>query len=199
MNMLPTVTNQALNKAQRPPFGWLAFAIGLLTTSQTSVAQTAPVSGRNAALVSVAAKLIKQADSVAQLTHTKPARMRIDKINPAMPNSAFFIATAAEGTVEELPTLASGGGIAALIKAVEGQLGSAQAMESRTAAEPSVFVTFTIRADGTVQQAKIMAGQNAKVNAAVLDAVERLPRLTPGQVAGTAVAVKLTIPVQVKS
>lgn len=199
MNMLHIFTKQALNKAQSPPFEWLALVIGLLITSQISIAQTVPVSGRNATLVRVASKLIKQADSVAQLTHTKPARMRIDKINPAMPNSGFFIATSAEGTVEELPTLASGGGIAALIKAVEGQLGGVQATESRTAVEPSVFVTFTIRGDGTVQQAKIMAGQNAKIDAAVLDAVERLPRLTPGQVAGKAVAVKLTIPVQVKS
>ena len=197
--MLHPDTNQVLNMAHCPPFGWLAFAIGLLFTSQTIVAQTAPVSERNAALVSVASKLIKQADSVAQLTHTKPARMRIDKINPAVSNSAFFIASAAEGTVEELPALASGRGIAAIIKAVERQLGNAQAVGSKTVKEPSVFVAFTVRVDGTVQQATIMAGQNATVNAAVLDAVERLPRLTPGQVAGTAVAIKLTIPVQVKS
>jgi TonB family protein len=125
--------------------------------------------------------------------------VRIDKINPAVPHSAFFIVTAAEGAVEELPALASGGGMVALVKAVEGQLGSAQAMENKTASETSVFVTFTIGADGTVQQAQIMAGQNSTVNATVLAAIQRLPRLAPGQVAGKAAAVRLTIPVQVKS
>jgi hypothetical protein len=134
--------------------------------------------------------------------------MRIDRINPAVPHSSLFIVTSAAGIVEELPALASGGGLRALVETLEKQLASASIGRGKAHPETSVYATvtltsvyatLTISADGKVQQAKIVEGQNTTVNAAVLAAIQHLPRLTPGQVAGTAVPVKLTIPVQVRS
>jgi hypothetical protein len=167
--------------------------------TQAASAQTVPVGGQNATLVRVASKQLSEADSVARATHRKPAMMRIDRINPAASPSGLFLITSAAGAVEKLPALASGGGLVALVEAVEKQLVGTPAMKDKVLLETRVYATLTISADGKVQQASIVEGQNAIVNAAVVAAIQHLPRLAPGQVAGTAVPVKLTIPVQVKS
>jgi hypothetical protein len=197
--MLYTASNYSTTKSQRSPLGWFILAISLLITSQTALAQTPTASGRHATLVRVASRRLSEADSIARVTHRKPDRMRIDKINPAVPHSDLFIVTSSAGAVEQLPTLVSGGGLVALVAAVEQQLTSASVGKDKAGSETSVYATFTISADGQVQQAKIAQGQDATSNAAVLAAIQRLPRLIPGQVAGTAVPVTLTIPVQVKS
>lgn len=161
--------------------------------------QTPAASERNATLVRVASRQLSEADSTARLTQRKPDVMRIDEINPAVPASGFFIVTSSAGVDEQMPTLVSGGGLVALVEAVETQLRSASAGQHKPRAGTRVYATLIIGADGKVQQAKIVHGEDATVNAAVLAAIQPLPRLLPGQVAGTAVAVKLTIPVQVKA
>jgi hypothetical protein len=197
--MLYTTLDYSIARSQRSPLGWFMLATSLLITSQTAFAQTPSASGRNATLVSVASRQLSEADSLARVTHRKPAMMRIDKINPVVPRSGFFIVTSSAGAVEQLPTLVSGGGLVALVEAVEKQLASVSAGTDKARSETSVYATLTISADGKVQQAKIVVGQDAAINAAVIAAIQRLPPLMPGQVAGTAVLVNLTIPVQVKS
>jgi hypothetical protein len=89
--MMPVLLNHTVSKSQRLTFGWLMLATSLLFTSQAARAQTAPVGGRNATLVSVASKQLSEADSVARATHRKPDMMRIDRINPAAPHSGLFL------------------------------------------------------------------------------------------------------------
>lgn len=185
--------------SQRSLLRWVSLATSLLLPGQSAFAQTPAANGQNALLVSVASRQLSEADSTARVAHRKPAVMRLDKIEPGVPSGGFFIASSSAGTVEHVPTLASGGGLVALIKAVEQQLSSASVGKTKTRAETSVYVTLTISAEGKVQQTKIAAGQDAATNAAVLAAIQRLPRLLPGKVAGTAVPVKLTIPVLVNS
>ena len=189
-------------RPQRSALDWLLLATSLFATSGTAFAQTALQTaldgGRKATLVRVASRQLREVDSAARASGRKPDMVRIDKINPAAPQRGFFIVTSAAGAVEKLPALASGGGMVALIEAVEQQLASAPPMKDKPLSETSVYATFTIGVDGRVQQAKIVEGQDVTTNAAVLAAIQRLPRFTPGQVAGTAVPVKLTIPVLVK-
>ncbi|SFQ80350.1 energy transducer TonB [Hymenobacter arizonensis] len=181
----------------------LLVATGLLCTSRTALAQTplqtALDGGRSATLAKVVSRQLREADSVARVTGRQPDRMRIDKIDAAAPHRGFVVVTSAAGAVEELPALASGGGMGALVEAVEQQLASAPGTQATPRSETRVYALLTIDADGKVQHAKIVDGPDAAINAAVLAAIQRLPRLSPGQVAGTAVPVKLTIPVQVKS
>lgn len=190
-------------KSPRLLLCWLLLATGLLCTGRTAFAQTplqtALDGGRRATLVKVVSRQLREADSVARVTGGKPERMRIGKIDVAAPHRGFFVATSAASAVEELPALASGGGMVALVQAVEQQLASASGTQAKPRSETRVYAMLTIGADGRVQQAKIVEGSDAAINASVLAAIERLPRLTPGQVAGAAVPVKLTIPVQVKS
>lgn len=202
VNRQYAAANYPAAKSQRSTLGWLLLTTSLLATSGTAVAQTALQTaldgGRRATLVRVASRQLREVDSVARASGRKPDMVRIDKINPAASQRGFFIVTSAAGAVEKLPALASGGGMVDLIEAVEQQLVSAPPMKDKPLAETSVYAMLTIGTDGLVQQATIVEGQDATTNAAVLAAVQRLPRLTPGQVAGTAVPVKLTFPVQVR-
>lgn len=58
-----------------------------------------------------------------------------------------------------------------------------------------VFVSFTVKANGIVADATIRKGRDADCDAAVLAAIARLPRFTPGKQGGQAVATSLSVAV----
>ena len=62
--------------------------------------------------------------------------------------------------------------------------------------EGRVFVSFYVDSEGVVKQPKIVKGLDPAYDAAVVAAVQQLPRFTPGRQAGKAVAVSFTVPVQ---
>jgi TonB family protein len=58
-----------------------------------------------------------------------------------------------------------------------------------------VFVQFVVTKEGEVSQLRIARSLRADVDSAVVAAARRLPRFTPGQHKGQAVAVRLTLPI----
>ncbi|RZK95235.1 MAG: energy transducer TonB [Hymenobacter sp.] len=94
--------------------------------------------------------------------------------------------------VEQMPTLPGGGGSAAILYAVYQHL-----VVPRDAAEGKVFVRFVVNAEGAVTTPAILKGVSPKTDAAVLAAVNKLPRFVPGKQNGRAVQVEFTLPVSV--
>ena len=62
-----------------------------------------------------------------------------------------------------------------------------------------IFASFTVQADGSVGNARIVKGLAPAFDAAVLNAIRKLPRFVPGQQAGQAVAVSFTVPILIKN
>lgn len=91
--------------------------------------------------------------------------------------------------VEQMPQLPGGGGTAAVSAAIR------QLMVGASSCRGSLFVSFTVKSDGTIGDAKIAKGLSASCDAATLAAVAKLPRFKPGRQGGQAVAVGFTVPV----
>ena len=68
----------------------------------------------------------------------------------------------------------------------------------RDKVQGSVFVAFTVEADGQVTDASIKKGIGAGCDEAALKAVQQLPRFTPGKQDGQPVAVSFVVAVQFK-
>lgn len=94
--------------------------------------------------------------------------------------------------VEQMPTLPGGGGSAAILYAIYQHL-----VVPRDAVEGRVFVRFVVNAEGAITTPFIVKGVSPKTDAAVLAAVNKLPRLLPGKQNGRAVQVEFTLPVSV--
>lgn len=95
-------------------------------------------------------------------------------------------------TVEELPIFP--GGIPALMKYLEQSVlysGAAQ----RRKVEGMVEISFIVEIDGTLTHIQIDKSADAALNRAVLTAVERMPKWTPGKKNGQPSPVKVTLPV----
>ena len=97
--------------------------------------------------------------------------------------------------VEKMPQLPGGGGNKAIVEAIQRNVIYPQsALANHT--EGKVFASFYIDSEGKVRDAKIVKGLDPAIDAAVIAAVQKLPRFTPGQQDGKAVAVSFTVPVQ---
>lgn len=96
--------------------------------------------------------------------------------------------------VEQMPELPTGGGNAAIVKAIQEKLAYPKPTAGRPAMEGRVFVSFTVGTDGVVRDGKIVKGLASLYDDAVLRAVQQLPRFEPGRQSGRAVAVSLTLP-----
>ncbi|MGI4863063.1 MAG: energy transducer TonB [Janthinobacterium lividum] len=94
--------------------------------------------------------------------------------------------------VEQMPTLPGGGGSAAILNAIYQRL-----VVPRDAAEGRVFVRFVVNAEGAITTPAIVKGVSPKTDAAVLAAVGKLPRFSPGKQNGRVVQVEFTLPVSV--
>ncbi|MGI4738094.1 MAG: energy transducer TonB [Janthinobacterium lividum] len=94
--------------------------------------------------------------------------------------------------VEQMPTLPGGGGSAAIRDAIYQNL-----VVPSDVVEGRVFVRFVVNEEGAVITPTIVRRISPKTDAAVLAAVNKLPRLLPGKQNGRAVQVELTLPVNV--
>lgn len=101
--------------------------------------------------------------------------------------------------VEQMPQLGNGGGMPELVQAVQRNISYPKATSGEAVPTGRAFVTFVVDTDGTVQEAKIVKGLSPAFDAAVVAAVQQLPRFEPGKQAGQLVAVAYTIPVEFKA
>ncbi|QIL78441.1 TonB family protein [Hymenobacter sp. HDW8] len=95
--------------------------------------------------------------------------------------------------VEQMPQLPNAASISATIQELLGEPGGQAAPGQRR-----VFVSFTVGPHGGVYAVKLQKGVGGATDAAVLAAVQRLPRFVPGKQNGRPVAVSFTVPVVVK-
>ena len=97
--------------------------------------------------------------------------------------------------VEQMPQLPTGGGMSAIVQHIQDNLQYPAGPHQ----EGRVFASFTVRADGSVGDTKIIKSLAPAFDAAVLAAIEQLPRFVPGKQDGQAVAVSFTVPVTFKN
>jgi len=96
--------------------------------------------------------------------------------------------------VEQMPALPGGGGMRGVVEAIEQRL-----VLPPGAPEARVFVTFVISREGTVTAPQLLKGSGSdRTDEAVLAAVAKLPRFTPGKQNGQLVNVQLTMPLSVR-
>jgi TonB family protein len=93
--------------------------------------------------------------------------------------------------VEEMPHLPSGGGMGGIVQKIMDNL----VRPAGPHQQGRVFASFTVNAYGSVGDAKIVKGIAPAYDAAVLAAIEKLPRFVPGKQSGRAVMVSFTVPV----
>jgi protein TonB len=60
----------------------------------------------------------------------------------------------------------------------------------------TVFVGFIVRADGSIDGAEVLKGQNAGLDAEALRVIQSMPKWIPGKQNGEAVPVKYTLPIK---
>lgn len=92
--------------------------------------------------------------------------------------------------VEQMPQLPGGGGMAAMVAAVQQRV----VLPAGTpVASSRVFVQFTVGKRGQVEEAAIIKGTSPAVDAAVLAAVRQLPTFVPGKQSSQLVRVAFTL------
>lgn len=97
--------------------------------------------------------------------------------------------------VEKMPEFA--GGQAALMRYLRDHLRyPSQAL--REQAEGQVFMTFVVRADGTIAEATVLKGLGYGLDEEALRVVRQMPAWTPGYQAQHPVAVRFTLPITFK-
>ncbi len=94
---------------------------------------------------------------------------------------------------DQMPALPGGGGNAALVATLQKNIKypkptTANPMEGR------VVVAITVAADGSIREAKVVKSPRPDCAAAVLAAVQKLPRFVPGRQNGQPVPVVVTVP-----
>jgi TonB family protein len=94
---------------------------------------------------------------------------------------------------EQMPQLLTGGGGAAIVKAIQEHLEYPAAARAAGVAG-RVYVRFVVGADGKVRDAQVMQGIGHGCDEAALSAVRQLPEFRPGRQNGCPVAVAYTAP-----
>ena len=97
--------------------------------------------------------------------------------------------------VEQMPQLPGTSGMVAIVQQIQDNF----VYPAGPHQEGRIFASFTVRADGSVGDTKIIKGLAPAFDAAVLAAINRLPRFVPGQQDGQAVAVSFTVPIMFKN
>ncbi|ALW84462.1 hypothetical protein AUC43_04815 [Hymenobacter sedentarius] len=97
--------------------------------------------------------------------------------------------------VEQMPQMPGGGNNKAIVDYIQSKLVYPNVAPADRK-EGMVFVSFTVSKAGQVKDARIIKGLSAEYDAAVIKAVQQLPRFIPGKQDGKAVDVSFTHPIQ---
>ena len=100
--------------------------------------------------------------------------------------------------VENMPHLPGGGGNNAIVNAIQQQI-VYPAVAPAAQHTGRVFVSFTVSDEGVVNAVRVIKGLALEYDAAVVAAVQKLPRFVPGTQAGKAVSVSFTVPISFAS
>lgn len=96
--------------------------------------------------------------------------------------------------VDKMPELPGGGGSEAIVAAIQQRIiYPPEALSMQI--DGRVYVSFTVNSSGSVENIVILKGILPACDAAVVKAVQQLPRFIPGRQAGRSVAVLYTVPV----
>ena len=99
--------------------------------------------------------------------------------------------------VEQMPALPGGGGMAAIVAAIQKNF-RYPAADLRNQVEGRVFASFTVDENGDVSDVKIVKGLTGTVDAETIRSIKALPKFIPGKQNGRAVKVSFTVPVTLK-
>jgi len=98
--------------------------------------------------------------------------------------------------VEEMPQLITGGGMRGIAYAISRNIAHPVLDSRGKLAEGQVFVSFTVRPDGSVNAVHILKGLDAACDSIAVRAIQRLPRFIPGHQYSRAVPVNLMVPIR---
>jgi len=96
--------------------------------------------------------------------------------------------------VEQMPRLPTADGMGPIVQQIQDNF----VYPTGPHQEGRVFASFTVKADGSVGDTKIVKGLGPAYDEAVLAAIQKLPRFVPGVQSGKAVAVSFTVPITFK-
>ena len=97
--------------------------------------------------------------------------------------------------VEQLPMLPGGGGMPAILTAVQQRLRYPLACDFPIKTVKRAYISFIVATDGSVGDVKVARGIGPRYDEAALEAVKNLPRFIPVQHNGYPVATSVVIPV----
>ena len=97
--------------------------------------------------------------------------------------------------VEQMPALPGGGGMMAIVQQIQQNL----VYPGGPRQEGKVFVSFVVRADGSISDTNVLKSLGPAYDEAVVSAIRKLPRFVPGRQNGRPVAVNFTVPVTFKN
>ncbi|GAB3637556.1 energy transducer TonB [Hymenobacter arcticus] len=99
--------------------------------------------------------------------------------------------------VEQMPALPGGGGMGAIVNAIQKNV-RYPAADLRNQVEGKVFASFTVDENGDVSDVKIVKGLSGTIDSETMRAIKTLPKFIPGKQNGRAVKVSFTVPVTYK-
>ena len=130
-----------------------------------------------------------------------PVDTHIPPVQPEAPRLASDSQPSADKVytyVEQMPQLPGGGGNRAIVEYIQQHL-TYPDVASDARRSGRIFVQFVVTSQGEVSNVKVVKGLGPEYDAAVVAAVQQLPRFTPGSQAGTPVSVSYTVPVMFAS
>ncbi|HEX8329166.1 MAG TPA: energy transducer TonB [Hymenobacter sp.] len=99
--------------------------------------------------------------------------------------------------VEQMPELQGGGGMVAIVAAIQKQV-KYPSLALRNGVEGRVYASFTVNTNGEVVDVKIVKGLGSGLDEETMRAIAALPKFIPGRQNGRDVNVSFTVPVTYK-
>ena len=121
--------------------------------------------------------------------------------NPPVPGPATVADVAPAPTiymsVEQMPELPGGGGVAAIVAAIQKSV-RYPARAISTGVEGRVYVSFVVNTKGEVTDVKVIKGLGSGLDEETVRAINSLPRFIPGKQNGREVNVSYSVPITFK-
>ncbi|MDO7875209.1 energy transducer TonB [Hymenobacter sp. ASUV-10] len=96
--------------------------------------------------------------------------------------------------VEQMPELMSGGGMAAIVAAIQ-KAAKYPSAALNAGVEGKVYANFTVNAEGEISNVQIVKGLGFGIDEETIRAIKMLPHFRPGKQNGRPVSVSFTVPV----